>query len=333
MWGAAAVVIVWLLGRWGVVERRGLLVLALLAVGSGVAVLAADLGQRRRPTRLTMHLRVAADTVVVTAWVYLLGWGPALALGYAFAVLPNAFRFGSRARWAVVAWPVGCLGAAQLVVALAGVGLSLPARAADGLAAVDAVALVFVSLFAARLVAGKEQAERRLAHAAAHDDLTGLMNRSTFSDRLQRRLHGHRRHDQARRPVAVLFCDLVGFKAVNDRLGHEAGDRVLSEVAGRMAATLREGDLLGRFAGDEFVVGLCPVDGAADAVAAAERLLRALEWPIDVAGVPLRMGVSVGIVFSPSGDVGVEELLSEADTAMYRAKAQRRSAWALLEVA
>lgn len=333
MWGAAAVLIVWLLGRWGVVDRRPLLVWAVAGAATGLVVAATDALQGRHPSRRTMHGRVATDALSVTVWVYLLGWGPALALGYAFAVLPNAFRFGSRARWAVVAWPVGCLAAAQLVVAIAGVALNVSARAADGLAAVDAVALVFASLFAARLVAGKEQAERRLAHAAAHDDLTGLMTRATFRHRLERRLSGHRRQDRSGRPVAVLFCDLVNFKAVNDRLGHDAGDRVLGEVARRMAATLRDGDLLGRFAGDEFVVGLCPADGRSAAVAAAERLLEALEWPIDAGGVPVRMGVSVGIVYSPTGDVPVDDLLTGADGAMYRAKAARRSAWSLLEVA
>ena len=131
----------------------------------------------------------------------------------------------------------------------------------------------------------------------------------------------------------MLFGDLVGFKDVNDRFGHEAGDAVLAEVAARLASAVRHEDLLARFAGDEFVVGLCPVASPHDAVAAAERVLAVFDTPFVVAGTAVRLGISVGIVYSATGRVQVEALLAEADAAMYEAKATRRSAWALLQVA
>jgi diguanylate cyclase (GGDEF)-like protein len=276
---------------------------------------------------------VASQVAAITALIYLIGWGPALAIGYGFAILNNAFHVGARSRWALVVWPIVGLAAAQGVVDLFHLRLLLSRGEADGLAAVDAAAIFFVALFVAQLVAGKEAAERKLSHAASHDHLTGLMNRSSFIIRLDRRLRGIRQDDERRRPVAVLFCDLVGFKEVNDRFGHETGDAVLAEVAHRLALTVRDGDLLARFAGDEFVVGLYPVERSRDAVATAERLLAAFDRPVEVAGRVIRVGMSVGIVFSPSGRPGVEDLLAQADGAMYEAKAARRSAWALLEIA
>lgn len=333
VWGAVAVLVVWGLGRWGIVTHRPLWLLALVAAGaSGLAVLG-DRCFRIRPATPTMHIRVASQAVGVTVLLYLIGWGPALAVGFAFAILNNAFRIGSRSRWALMLWPILCLVVAQTLVTALGLHLLLAPRTADGLAAVDVVALVFTVLFVVRLVAGKEAAERQLAHAASHDELTGLMNRAAFTERLQRRLAGQRRGDRRERAVAVLFCDLVGFKAVNDRHGHDAGDRVLAEVARRLAATLRDGDLLARFAGDEFVVALSPIDGVGDAVTTAERLLQAFEWPMDLDGPLIRIGISVGIVYSPSGRASVEDMLADADAAMYDAKAAHASAWSLLEVA
>lgn len=333
IWGAVVVVVLWVLGRWGVVAARPMWLLVAVAASAGAVALLGDRCYRVRPAPPTMHLRVATQTVGATVVLYLIGWGPALAIGFGFAILNNAFRMGSRSRWALMLWPIVCLAVAQVVVETAGIHLLVSAATADGLAAVDVVALVLTVLFVARLVAGKESAERELAHAASHDELTGLMNRSSFTRRLERRVAGRRRSDLPDRPLAVLFCDLVGFKAVNDRYGHEAGDRALAEVARRLAATLRQGDLLARFAGDEFVVALCSVGDVDHAAAAAERLLRTFEWPMDVGGHAVRLGISVGVVFSPTGRVSVETMLADADTAMYQAKAARRSAWSLLEVA
>ena len=118
----------------------------------------------------------------------------------------------------------------------------------------------------------------------------------------------------------MLFCDLDGFKAVNDTYGHEAGDAVLVEVAGRLSASVRDGDLVARFAGDEFVL----VSRPEGATRIADRLLQRLTEPIALAdGQSARVGTSIGIadLLDPTGvEVTAEELLKQADTAMYVAK-------------
>jgi diguanylate cyclase (GGDEF)-like protein len=173
-----------------------------------------------------------------------------------------------------------------------------------------------------RLARQHEGAERWLRHQATHDGLTGLPNRAELTDRLAAALDRER---AAGRPaVVLLFCDLNGFKQVNDQLGHEAGDQVLTAVAARIRAGLRTGDTLARYGGDEFLL-LCEDD---DPDAAARRLTghveRALAEPLLLDGKPVTIGSSVGAVIS-GGDLGADELISRADQAMYRAKHEHRS--------
>lgn len=163
-----------------------------------------------------------------------------------------------------------------------------------------------------------KQAEAALAHAAARDPLTELPNRTLFMDRLAHslRLRGDRR-------VAVLFLDLDGFKLVNDRLGHLAGDELLVECARRLALALRPGDTLSRFGGDEFAVLCEQVGSEAAAVAVAERLLAALLPTVTIEGTAVATGASIGIALSRSG-ADADGLLREADSAMYLAKERGR---------
>jgi diguanylate cyclase (GGDEF)-like protein len=160
---------------------------------------------------------------------------------------------------------------------------------------------------------------RRLAdemfHLARHDALTGLYNRAVFASRLDQALDSPR---QGRAP-AVLYCDLDGFKTVNDRLGHDAGDRLLLAVAERIRAALRPEDMAARLGGDEFAILLDAADpGMAEQV--AERLLEALRAHFLVDGAAAHLSASIGIVYAAGERRGVD-LLSKADTAMYRAKA------------
>ena len=172
-------------------------------------------------------------------------------------------------------------------------------------------------------------AEARLKHAALHDPLTGLPNRRLVLDRLGRALDRPEREGE----VAVLFCDLDGFKRVNDVHGHLAGDAVLVEAAARIAAATRSGDTVGRMGGDEFVA-ICGVarggDPAALAQVIAGRIEAAMSEPITVEGVEHRVTVSIGISFATQG-AQPDTVLSNADLAMYVAKSAGKNGHALFD--
>jgi diguanylate cyclase (GGDEF)-like protein len=153
-----------------------------------------------------------------------------------------------------------------------------------------------------------------LAYRATHDQLTGLANRSLLLDRLHLALL---RRDRSHHPVCVAF-DLDGFKAVNDGLGHRAGDELLTEVAARLAAAVRPSDTVARWGGDEFVV-VC--EDAPEPSAIGRRLGAAVgDLPVALAGGEVGIGATVGVVSSPPGPSVAEELVAAADAAMYAAK-------------
>jgi diguanylate cyclase (GGDEF)-like protein/PAS domain S-box-containing protein len=168
-----------------------------------------------------------------------------------------------------------------------------------------------------RDVSERKVLEAQLAFQASHDALTGLANRFLFRDRLEHALARGSRH---REPVAMLFLDLDDFKTVNDRLGHSAGDEMLIAVAERLRSCLRQSDIAARFGGDEFAVLLEDTAGA-EAEIAANRIREVLEPPFVVQGRALRAGTSIGIALTEDGALGPEELLRNADVAMYAAKA------------
>ncbi|MGA9776386.1 MAG: diguanylate cyclase [Candidatus Dormiibacterota bacterium] len=173
-----------------------------------------------------------------------------------------------------------------------------------------------------RDVTADERTRRELVAQAFHDPLTRLPNRLLFQDRAERGLARARRRGVS---VALLFCDLDRFKAVNDRLGHLVGDQVLRLVAARLVAQVREHDTVARLGGDEFVLvleelGREPVAAARDC---AQRVLAAMEAPLALPGVELPVSLSVGIAVAEAGDdaLDLDEWVRRADTAMYRAKA------------
>jgi diguanylate cyclase (GGDEF)-like protein/PAS domain S-box-containing protein len=156
--------------------------------------------------------------------------------------------------------------------------------------------------------------EARLAHQANHDPLTGLPNRTLLAEYVAERFHpGTGR-------LACIFLDLDNFKVVNDSLGHAAGDQLLVELARRLRATVRPGDLVARFGGDEFVV-VCQDVGQDGAVALAERMGEALRRPTVLGGVELRPAASVGLTVQTAEHTAAEELIRDCDIAMYQAKA------------
>ncbi|PXX91090.1 sensor domain-containing diguanylate cyclase [Marinobacter vulgaris] len=160
-------------------------------------------------------------------------------------------------------------------------------------------------------------AEEKIWHNAHHDPLTGLPNRRLFLDRLEQELkHANR----SSLPLALLFMDLDGFKEVNDSLGHEAGDRVLCDVAERLAECVREDDTVARQGGDEFTVILTAARRRKDVELVAQSIIDALAKPFQTALQPVHISVSIGISFYPQDASSPLALLEAADRAMYRAK-------------
>jgi diguanylate cyclase (GGDEF)-like protein len=155
-----------------------------------------------------------------------------------------------------------------------------------------------------------------LSHRALHDPLTGLPNRLLFLDRAAYALAQSERNESV---TAVFFLDLDGFKSVNDRLGHSAGDALLTGVASRLLAWVRPGDVVSRFGGDEFTALVREVAGPDVAVRIAERLAEAVCEPLSVEGEEVSLTPSIGIALGNAGDKP-EELIERADRAMYSAK-------------
>lgn len=209
------------------------------------------------------------------------------------------------------------LGVALAAVPIFGGGRQLLGYEVDGLLlAIGAAAITpLVMIRIGRLSQQRARAERALLHEASHDALTGLANRREFTRRLGGVLAEGRQ-------LVVLFCDLDGFKAVNDRLGHAAGDELLREVGARLRACVREGDLVSRFGGDEFLI-LCPDAEAWDAKELCRRIDLAMTRPVDLSGEAVYVGASIGAV---TGDGSEEpgQLMHQADAAMYEAKQNRR---------
>jgi diguanylate cyclase (GGDEF)-like protein/PAS domain S-box-containing protein len=171
-----------------------------------------------------------------------------------------------------------------------------------------------------RDITEEKRLEEELTRRAFYDALTGLPNRALFMDRLTHALANATRRGES---VAVLFLDLDGFKVVNDSLGHGAGDMLLTSVAGRLGSSLRGGDTIARFGGDEFAVLIENITDAREVVRAADRILERLRQPMLVEGREIFASASIGIALNrPAGhDAQPDDLLREADIALYQAKA------------
>lgn len=165
----------------------------------------------------------------------------------------------------------------------------------------------------------QKRTERELQSRAVHDYLTGLPNRMLFSERLRHALETARRDDGL---VALLYIDLDRFKPVNDRDGHGAGDELLQILAGRLKSTIRRGDSVARLGGDEFGVILENLASTDEALEIARRVLSSIRKPAVIEGKEQQVGASIGVAFSTATTEGPEELVGQADLAMYEVKAR-----------
>jgi diguanylate cyclase (GGDEF)-like protein/PAS domain S-box-containing protein len=181
-----------------------------------------------------------------------------------------------------------------------------------------------------RDVTAQKQADAQMQHDALHDALTGMPNRALLVERLERAATRSRRYPERR--FAVLFLDLDGFKFVNDSLGHETGDRLLVALAPRIEGCLRSSDTCARLGGDEFVVLLDEVGDVAGAVDVAERIQQQVSAPFAIEGREVQVSASIGIVIGGATHQRAEDILRDADIAMYRAKARGRSRHEIFDV-
>ena len=175
-----------------------------------------------------------------------------------------------------------------------------------------------------RDVTERKVAEQRIEYQAYHDALTGLANRRLFQEHLALALALAARRG---RLVSVLFLDIDHFKLVNDTLGHTLGDVLLRDVATRVKDSVREGDAVARVGGDEFTIVLQDLERRDDAAIVAQKVLNAIGQPIEISGHKLYVTASIGITLFPDDGTDAETLLKNADTAMYRAKAEGRNTY------
>ncbi|GAB2592372.1 putative bifunctional diguanylate cyclase/phosphodiesterase [Microlunatus antarcticus] len=312
----------------------------ILLVGLLVRLLTTP-GGRSRSFRLlvaAMGLMAVADSLQTV--LRLQAWGGTNALDVvwllAYAAIGTAALDPSMVSLTAPARPEPARFTRTRLVALAVAALTPPlvlgAEAAFGLPldvwAVVVGSVAVFSLVIARMKlsldliqtanAEREVARLALAHQAAHDSLTDLPNRAQVMFLMRGALSRAQRSGAV---VGLLFVDLDGFKQVNDTLGHAAGDEVLVAASRRMQTCVRDGDVVARFGGDEFVVLLEPVDEESSAVAVAERLVAALAEPVLLrSGREVSIGASVGVAIAQDGSVDPERVLMEADVAVYRAK-------------
>ena len=186
----------------------------------------------------------------------------------------------------------------------------------------DVLVLFILTFVAAKALFDSDrkrlQAEEALRYRASHDYLTGLVNRAVFTDQLLRRLSLRRR--RSGRPFAVFYLDLDGFKQVNDQLGHDAGDRLLCLVADLLRTEVRASDTVARLGGDEFTILLEEIQSPREATVLADRLLDRMPEVFEAEGRSIPVGISIGIAIDTPDVKKPDDILRQADLALYRAK-------------
>ncbi len=181
------------------------------------------------------------------------------------------------------------------------------------------LALARTLAFEAAMAIENGRLYKELRDRSLHDPLTGLANRSLLYDRAEHALARLVRTEGA--GIALLFMDVDNFKTINDTLGHARGDRLLTILGQRLRSVARQGDTVARMGGDEFALLLDDITSADAALTVAARVIDAMAESFDLAGQPTRTSVSIGVAFRPAQSASFDDLLKDADTAMYEAKA------------
>jgi diguanylate cyclase (GGDEF)-like protein/PAS domain S-box-containing protein len=178
-------------------------------------------------------------------------------------------------------------------------------------------------------VTGRRRAEAELYHNAYHDSLTQLANRTHFHEQLHRAIARLARHPEQR--FAVMYLDFDRFKVVNDSLGHKAGDQLLVHLAARLKAIVRPTDIVARLGGDEFAILLEDLARERDAIDLTERIQKELERPFELNGMEVAISASIGITFSSHNYTTAEQIIRDADIAMYKAKGNGKAQFAIFD--
>lgn len=186
------------------------------------------------------------------------------------------------------------------------------------------------NMFLQKQIEERKQIQLQLVHDAHHDALTGLANRVLFNSRLALALANKLRHPENN--FAVIFIDLDRFKQINDSLGHHAGDQFLIEVSKRIAACVRSHDLLARLGGDEFVILLDSFEDSKDVEEISSRVIKSVAAPFELDKKEVYSGASIGIAYIDNGYQSADEIIRDADAAMYQAKAQGRGRYVVFDM-
>ncbi|MGE8368184.1 putative bifunctional diguanylate cyclase/phosphodiesterase [Cupriavidus sp.] len=331
---ASSALALWLVGRETLPWRRlagGALLIGAGIAGmhyTGMAALQMSPGIRYIPSLFILSIVVAvlaSGTALWIAfnlrresiWVRPLRAGAAVIMGVAIVgmhytgMAAAEFPLGSICGAARDGMDTGWLAVVIIVVTLAVLAIALITSVLD----------VRMEARTAMLALSLAEANQELTYLALHDNLTKLPNRVLLEDRLDRAIQ---EAAQKNTRFALMFMDLDGFKAVNDAYGHPVGDQLLVEVARRIVATVRAQDTIARLGGDEFVL-LASVGEPEDAATLAEKVLTAIREPFQVTGRELRVSTSIGIAMYPGDGTLQHDLLTNADAAMYHAKALGRN--------
>jgi diguanylate cyclase (GGDEF)-like protein/PAS domain S-box-containing protein len=252
---------------------------------------------------------------VNAAFTRMTGYSESEILGRSFSVLSGPLTDQAAMQAMHQFMRAGEASATELLVHRKDGGDFLMAWQASSIADPDGGSPNFVSIL--RDITEERSAQQALSRAD-RDALTGLPNREVLEKRLRRSLERAREREDYR--FAVLFVDLDGFKAVNDAFGHVVGDQLLNSAAERLERTLRPGDTLARFGGDEFLILLEYVTGIADVILVADRVQRRLEAPFKLNGREHRIAASIGVALSETGYTDARDVIRDADKAMYEAK-------------
>ena len=276
------------------------IVIAIVAAGAALWIAF----RLRSETRHPMLLRGAASVVMGFAIIGMHYTGMAAAEFPPGSICGAVGENGVDSKWLAVL---------VIVTTLATLGIAL-------------IASVFDRQMRARtglLAESLAQANEKLMQAALHDPLTQLPNRMLLQDRIEQTIEKARRRNF---PFAVMFCDLDGFKAINDAYGHQLGDKLLVEVSHRVSGLLRSQDTFARLGGDEFVI-VFQIDEPEDAAVVAERILASVAEPFFIDALELHVSTSIGIALYPDDAANERELMAHADAAMYHTKDTGRNGY------